>query len=154
MEAKKLDKHLKQLEILDMYFHSDVGPYFNLSMLQLEYDRYKEIAPGVWDRLVSDRNDIIEAREEIFRKQINSMDFSKFTVILNFAEAGITFQKHHHRETERLYCYSGEFEDRVSGATVRSGEAIEFLPLQPHEIHFNEDTAILMTLQPLAFSKH
>ena len=148
---EKLKSQLAAMTALGMYMHDDRGVFINLSLMQLDYDKYIETAKGIEVRLVKNKNNIIQKRERVFLPYLEDIDFSENTVMFNFNEANTRFPRHHHIETEYMIPVTGKIYDLFSGKIYNEGDFIEFPPMTPHELIFPEETSNLVILHPPSF---
>ncbi len=125
---------------------SNKGKFVNWSIIDIPSDSYKEVMPGIFDRLLLDKNDFIEEWEDIFKPIVANIDFTKFKVLLNYSNKGTVFKTHYHVEPEIITVISGVVIERLSNRIVNETESIRFESLQPHEIENLSDTKLIILL--------
>lgn len=131
----------------DLHFAADEnGELMNWQTVEIPSDRYVDLAPGISDRMMTAPDNLVYSWEEIFTPIALQLDFSKQKVILNRSAKNASFIRHYHPEKETLYCVQGKFRELLSNRVIKAGELIAFEPFQAHEIHFLEDTLIIISL--------
>ena len=126
---------------------SNKGKFVNWSIIDIPSDSYKEVMPGIFDRLLLSKDDFIEDWEDVFKPVVANIDFSKFKVLLNYSNKGTVFKTHYHVEPEIITVISGVFIERLSKKVINENESIRFESLQPHEVENLSDTKLIILLE-------
>lgn len=121
-----------------------VGLNLTYDNLELSYDTFTEVAPGIMDRLIRSDSLLIPP----FAKSMIQAD--KETLIHVRCLGGVSMPLHYHRESERIICLSGQFMDLVTGQTFQPGQVFEIEPFQSHSIWIppGQDCEQIITLFP------
>lgn len=100
------------------------------SYISIPTDDYVEVAPGVYDRRVENKDDIKFEHEEAFRELLNPIDFEdQYVLFVKFGKASF-FDPHYHLTDEGIFCVRGSYES--NGKIYRPGE-FHYIPAR--EVH-------------------
>lgn len=123
------------------------GKLINWNLLEIPSDTYKEIVPGIYDRLMTAADDIKFKEEEIFRKVAKKIDFDRYMVILNKSVKDSIFDLHYHYEKESILCVKGIITETITRSTLKAGDAINLESMQAHEIVCLSDCNLLILIE-------
>ncbi len=123
------------------------GKFVNWNSVDIPSDKYFEIVPGIYDRVIHAKDHFIHEWEVIFKKALSDIDFNKYKVILNHSKKGSIFKMHYHVEPETLICVSGSFHEELTNKTIQEGEFIEFASMQPHEVTTLEQSYLIIMIE-------
>ncbi len=138
--------HSSRVSPVQWSTHDAHGTFVNWNTIDIPTDHYIEIGPGIVDRLVEHPEDLRFDWEEIFAPYMQQFDFDKQRVIFNRSAAGAKFPLHYHVEHEVLICVKGAFRETVGQQDIGAGDRIAFDSFEAHELHFIEDTLIVLSL--------
>lgn len=90
---------------------------------------YTEISEGIFERVISSKDDIRFDFEKTFSAFINEIDFSKGEVLFLCWNPGARFDEHFHRRTEKIHCLGGSFRSTfVSHENGNKSETVTYIP--------------------------
>ncbi len=123
------------------------GKFVNWNAVDIPSDKYFEIVPGIFDRIIHAKDHFIHEWEIIFKNALKQIDFTKYKVILNHSKKGSIFKMHYHVEPETLVCVNGSFREELTNKTILAGESIEFASMQPHEVTTLEQSYLIIMIE-------
>lgn len=127
--------------------HSKKGKFVNWNIIDIPSHEYKEVVPGIFDRIIMDKDHALFDWESIFSSYLSAIDFSKYKVILNYSNVDTMFSKHFHVEKESIICVSGTIHETLSNTIINEGDSIQFESMQAHEIVNLTDTKLIILLE-------
>jgi len=122
------------------------GKFVNWERLELPFDHYVELGANVQGRSVASAVDVNFDWEKVALPILQQMDFGNQRVLFVTAKSGTHFEKHYHVEREVHYCVKGQFLETLSGSIWSAGSRARFEPFVPHEMIYQEDSFIVISL--------
>ena len=126
--------------------HNKRGDFVNWNIIDIPSDEYLEVMPGIFDRTLSHKENLIYEWESLFIPLIETIDFYQFRVLLNHSKRDTVFDTHFHVEKESIIVVEGIILEVLTNTIISKNESIQFESMQPHEMKNLTDTKLIILL--------
>jgi hypothetical protein len=151
-----LDYHNKRLEkkinesvrhFIDTNESLKNAVYLDSQIIEMiPYNKYIEVAEGVFDRRIKHKGDLINYNELKFKSIVNTIDFSNNVVLFVKMNAAGNFSAHFHSFPETIYCLQGEYIGTMDKKVYRKGDIQKIEKWQVHPFIPLTDGYCLITI--------
>lgn len=109
------------------------------TFISLSSDSYVEVAPGIFQRVLTEPDDIKFDTERPFQQDIRRSDFESNLVIFVRFTHGNAMKPHYHMTLQRIRCLAGSYVGTIDGQVFHAGSLQETPPKQIHLFQPIED---------------